>query len=130
MILVASTAAFQGVPHMSLYGATKGFDLLLGEALGEELKGAGVDVLVVSPGHTDTEFHAVAHVTGAVAGLSAAPEAVVKESLERLGRSRSFVHGWLNKFLVFVQRFAPRRLAVAVTGRLLRSRGGQPGAGS
>ncbi len=130
MILVASTAGYQGVPHMSLYGATKGFDLLLGEALGEELRGTGVDVIVVSPGHTATEFHGIAQVQGAVAGIAARPEDVVKETLERLGRSRSFVHGRLNRFLVFAQRFSTRRLTVAVTGRLLRSRGGQPGAGS
>lgn len=126
MILVASTAAYQGVPQMSVYGATKGFDLLLGEALGEEIKATGVDVIVVSPGHTATEFHAIANVQSAVAGVSARPEAVVKETLERLGRSRSFVHGRLNRFLVFAQRFSTRRLTVAVTGRLLRSRSQEP----
>ncbi|MFQ5748437.1 MAG: SDR family NAD(P)-dependent oxidoreductase, partial [Planctomycetota bacterium] len=56
MILVASTAAYQATPWMALYGATKGFDLLLGEALGAEFAPRGVDVLTVSPGHTDTEF--------------------------------------------------------------------------
>lgn len=122
MIMVASTAAYQGVPGMSVYGATKGFDLLLGEALAQELGQAGIQVITVSPGHTATEFHAVAGVAGAVAGEAARPEDVVKETLERLGRSRSFIHGRLNRVLVFAQRLATRRLAVAVTGRLIRRR--------
>ena len=33
MIIVASLAGFQATPYMALYGATKGFDLLLGEGL-------------------------------------------------------------------------------------------------
>lgn len=122
MVMVASTAAFQGVPGMSVYGATKGFDLLLGEALAQELRRAGISVITVSPGHTATEFHAAAGVPGSVAGKPAQPEDVVKETLERLGRSQSFVHGRLNRFLIFAQRLASRRLTVAVTGRLIRSR--------
>lgn len=130
MVMVASTAAYQGVPGMSVYGATKGFDLLLGEALAEELRGSGVDLITVSPGHTATEFHAVAGVPGAVAGGAARPEDVVEETLERLGRSRSFVHGRLNKALLFAQRLVPRRTVVAVTGRLIRRRmRPAPGAG-
>src|SRR5512135_1227359 len=40
MVVVASLAGFQPTPYMSLYGATKGFDLLLGEGLAYELKGS------------------------------------------------------------------------------------------
>jgi short-subunit dehydrogenase len=123
MVVVASTSAYQGVPGMSVYGASKGFDLLLGEALAVELSSSGIDVITVAPGHTATEFHAIAGVTKGTTGPSARPEEVVKETLERLGRKHSFVHGRLNRLLVFLQRFGTRRLAASVAGRLIRSRG-------
>ncbi|MBK7193140.1 MAG: SDR family NAD(P)-dependent oxidoreductase [Myxococcales bacterium] len=52
---MSSTGAFQGLPWSAVYGATKAFDLLLGEALAVELKPAGVDVVTLCPGGTDTE---------------------------------------------------------------------------
>ena len=38
VMIVASTAAFQPVPYISTYAATKGFDLLFAEGLAEELR--------------------------------------------------------------------------------------------
>ncbi len=122
MILVASAAAYQPTPWMSVYGATKGFALLLGEALAQEMREKGVDVLTVSPGHTESEFHAVAGVSGAVAGGAARPEDVVRETLDRLGRSLSFVHGWHNKALIWGGRCVTRRMAARISGRLLAAR--------
>src|SRR5712691_246881 len=37
ILIVSSTAAFQGVPYLSTYAATKAFDLLFAEALAEEV---------------------------------------------------------------------------------------------
>jgi len=122
MVLVASTAAYQATPWMSLYGATKGFDLLLGEALCEEFAPRGVDVVTVSPGHTDTEFHRIAGVSGPVAGPSARPETVVEQALARLPRGGSFVSGRLNALMAFSTRLAPRRFAARMAGRLLGAR--------
>jgi short-subunit dehydrogenase len=53
---VASLAAFQPVPSMALYAASKAFVLSLTEALAEELRGTGVTVTAQSPGLTDTEM--------------------------------------------------------------------------
>lgn len=119
MIMLASAAAFQPTPGMSVYGATKGFDLLLGEALSVEMKEAGVDILTVNPGTTDTEFHQVA---GGIAtmGWMATPEDVVAQSLGLLGRRMSFVHGFRNRFLVFLNRLAPRGFSARISGRLIR----------
>jgi hypothetical protein len=52
---VASIAAFQAVPYLSLYAGTKAFVLSLTEGLAEELKGTGVTVTAVCPGITETE---------------------------------------------------------------------------
>jgi len=37
LVIVSSTGAFQGLPWSAVYGATKAFDLLLGEALAVEV---------------------------------------------------------------------------------------------
>jgi hypothetical protein len=51
---VASLAAFQPVPSMAAYAASKAYVLALSEALSEELKGTGVSVTALCPGITDT----------------------------------------------------------------------------
>ena len=53
---VASTSAFQPVPAMALYAASKAFVLSLSESLSEELKGTGVTVTALCPGITKTEM--------------------------------------------------------------------------
>jgi len=53
---VASVAAFQPTPRLSVYGATKAFVLSLTEALSEELSGSGVTVTALCPGFVDTDL--------------------------------------------------------------------------
>ncbi|MEM6820879.1 MAG: SDR family oxidoreductase [Verrucomicrobiota bacterium] len=53
---VASTAAFQAGPLMSLYYASKAFVLHFSEGLAEELKSDGVVVSTLCPGPTESEF--------------------------------------------------------------------------
>jgi short-subunit dehydrogenase len=57
LILVGSGACYLGLPGISVYGATKAYDLVLGEALWAELKPHGVDVLNLIMGRTDTPAH-------------------------------------------------------------------------
>lgn len=53
---VASLAAFQPMPSMALYGATKAFIVSLSEALGTELRNTGVTVTALCPGYTTTRM--------------------------------------------------------------------------
>jgi len=53
---VASVAAFQPTPRLSVYGATKAFVLSFSEALAEELSGSGVTVTALCPGFVDTDL--------------------------------------------------------------------------
>jgi short-subunit dehydrogenase len=53
---VASLAAFQAVPGMATYAASKAFVLALTEAMSEELKGSGVTVTALCPGITATDM--------------------------------------------------------------------------
>jgi short-subunit dehydrogenase len=53
---VASLAAFQPLPAMALYGATKAFIVSLSEALATELRDSGVTVTALCPGYTTTRM--------------------------------------------------------------------------
>ena len=53
---IASTSAYQAVPNMSVYSASKAFILNFSRGLRQELKGSTVSVTCISPGSTDTEF--------------------------------------------------------------------------
>jgi short-subunit dehydrogenase len=110
VIFVGSVAGRQPLPLHGVYSATKAFDLFLGESLYVEQHDRGIDVLVVEPGSTATEFHDVA---GELPHEGEAPESVVEEALDALGRQPSVVSGWYNWLRASAaQRIPPRSLAV------------------
>ncbi|MEU7907101.1 SDR family oxidoreductase [Actinoplanes sp. NPDC049118] len=124
IVNVASTAAFQPLPHMAVYGATKAFVLSFSEALYAEARPAGVKVLAICPGATETPFFDVAGEDAAV-GRKRTPEQVVATTLSALGRGRpSRVDGLANAVLAVVTRWAPRRMVIALAGRLTAPREG------
>jgi len=53
---VASIAAFQPIPSLATYAATKSYVLSLTESLSEELKSHGIGVTALCPGMTDTSM--------------------------------------------------------------------------
>ena len=53
---VASTAAYQAVPTLATYAASKSFVILFTRGLRKELKGSPVSVTCLSPGATSTSF--------------------------------------------------------------------------
>lgn len=56
IVNVSSMAAFQAIPFMGVYAATKAYVLSLSEAMHEEVRDRGVVVTAVCPGPTATEF--------------------------------------------------------------------------
>jgi len=56
IVFLSSVVGFRGVPHYGAYGAAKFAVTGLSESLRAELSGDGIDVLLVSPGTTKTEF--------------------------------------------------------------------------
>ena len=128
IINVASIAAFQPLPKMAVYGASKAFVLSFTEALWAEERKHGVRVLAVCPGLTDTPFFELAGDAAATAASGSAalavtrsPQQVVDATMRALsGRKPSFVDGVANAFVARVlTRLLPRRAAIAVSGRLL-----------
>jgi hypothetical protein len=113
VIVVGSVAGRQPLPLHAVYSATKAFDLLFGEALWSELRGSGVDALVIEPGPTATEFQAVA---GEVVPPNYGEPAsnVVRLALESLGRKPSVISGWFNWARANAIRLAPRSVVLTM----------------
>jgi short-subunit dehydrogenase len=119
---VASVAAFQPMPSMAVYGATKAFTLSLGEALSEELRDAGVRVTTLCPGFTDTDM--IDSVDGArelaarmPAGAVLPPERVAREGYRAcMDGVPVHVPGISNQLAVRLIGLQPRWLARALGG--------------
>jgi short-subunit dehydrogenase len=91
IVFTGSVAGMQPLPLHAVYAATKGFDRLLGEALWAELRADGIDVLVLEPASTESEFHDVARELPHH-GVPAAD--VVAEALDAIGQVPSLIPGW------------------------------------
>jgi len=126
IVNVASNAAFQPIPYLGVYAATKSFVLSFTEALAEELRGTGIQLQALCPGITATEFLDVSETHGdlRVRRLpTMTPRQVVEASLHGLERGQlRVVVGFSNRLLGFVtQRLAPAWLARRVAGELYRA---------
>ena len=122
LIGIASTGAYQPCPNMAVYGATKAFVLSFTEALAYETKGSGLGVIAMSPGATRTEFFDVTGADAAV-GRFKTPAQVVALTLRKLDRDDvppSVVSGRANALSAWAAGVMPRRLTLAVSGRVLK----------
>ncbi|MBV8634442.1 MAG: SDR family oxidoreductase [Burkholderiaceae bacterium] len=123
---VASIAAFEPVPSIAVYAATKAYVLSFTEALSEELRGTGVSVSALCPGLTSTPM-----VRGAQAGsgrLQSIPEFVIgqAEDVATAGFNACFsghvvtVPGILNKLTAIFVGITPRGVVRRISGWLGR----------
>ncbi len=121
ILIVSSTAAFQAVPYITTYAATKAFDLLFAEGLAEEVRRYGVRVCALCPGSTTTEFHQVAGQPDRTKRRQESAEKVARVGLRALARGRSMVVSGLgNRLGMEGQRLAPRRLVTRAAAALFR----------
>ena len=123
VLILSSTAAFQSVPYISTYAATKAFDLLFAEGLAEEMKPHGIRVCALCPGSTESEFHEVAgqtHLASAARSKETA-EKVARVGLRALAAGKSYViSGAGNYWGAQLQRLVPRRFVTRTVARMFR----------
>jgi uncharacterized protein len=121
---IASTAAFRPGPLMAVYFASKAYVLSLSEALSNELKGSNVFVTAFCPGATETNFAQRAQATNSTLfrdkKLPSATQVAEKAFEAMMRRKQVAVPGFANNALIFIQRFAPRKLVTTIT-RVLTS---------
>ena len=121
IINIASTAAFQPLPHMAVYGATKAFVLSFTEALWSETRKDGIRVLAVCPGSTDTPFFEHSG-EGVVVGKLRSTRQLLDNTMRALKTNKpSFVDGLGNAIVArFAVRVMPKRIILAATERIFR----------
>jgi len=117
VVISGSIAGRQPLPLHSVYGATKAFDQLFGEGVAAELCDDDIDVLVLEPGSTETEFPSIA---GELAREGDAPELVVREALSALGYQPSVIYGWFNWVRAnAAMRLIPRTVAAIAAAKVM-----------
>jgi uncharacterized protein len=121
ILIVASVAAFQAVPFISAYAATKAFDLIFAEGIAEEVRTLGVRVCALCPGSTNTEFQQVAGQPERTFRMAETAGKVARVGLAGLARGKTVViSGAMNRLVVETERLAPRRFAVQMAAKVMR----------
>lgn len=121
ILIVASTAAFQAVPYISTYAATKAFDLQFAEGLAEEVRPYGVHLCALCPGSTETEFFQVAGQRNHTRRAPESAEKVAHVGLEALAAGKtSVISGFTNWLGAEAVRVVPRRTVARVTAGMFR----------
>lgn len=122
ILILASTAAFQAVPFISTYAATKAFDLLFAEGLAEEVKPYGIRVCALCPGSTASEFHTVAGQEKFISRAETAQK-VARTGLAALAAGKSYVISGLGNYLgAHGERLVPRRFVTRTAARMFKPR--------
>jgi hypothetical protein len=123
IIFISSTSALQGTAIVANYAATKAYNLILGEALWDELRSYDVDVLAFCPGATNTPaFEKSGARIDAVPGMPfMEPEPVVAEALAALGKVPRAIAGRDNRVIAFIMtRLLTRRKLITLYGKNTR----------
>ncbi len=121
---ISSGAGFQPIPFMATYAATKSFVTAFSEAVAEENRPFGIEVIAVCPGSTDTPFFETGKVGREFAqkGMET-PEQVVETALKAIGSGRSrVVSGWKNRIVATASTLAPNSLITRVIANKLRKK--------
>lgn len=120
---VGSVAGYQPDPRSATYGATKAFVLSFTHALRTEARGSGVQVMVVCPGYTHTEFHERAGLgpSSVPELLWQTPDEVVTVALRDLDRRRAVsIPGVLNRTAAALSSMAPPGISGRVAGLVVK----------
>jgi short-subunit dehydrogenase len=112
---IASSAAYQAVPGLAVYAASKSFILHFSRGLRYELRKTNISVTAVSPGGTHSDFASRAGVSekAVKAGekLNMTAEAVARQSVDAMfSRKKEIITGFVNKLGAFFVWLLPKSL--------------------
>ena len=119
IINIASVAAFQPIPYINVYGATKAFVLSYSRALNRELKKDGIGVTAVCPFWTKTEFfsRAIENDKDVVVKKYAAmyvPEQIVKRAWRDVKRGRDVSkYGFVARTQIALTKLLPHSFVMS-----------------
>lgn len=122
IINVSSTASFQPIPFMATYAATKAFVTSFSEAIAEENRPYGIQVMALCPGATETNFFAASNIKDPVKikGTQTSEE-VVEAALSGLKKGKQkVISGILNSLVAHASTIAPSSLVTKGIASKLR----------
>lgn len=121
---VSSTAAYQAVPTLSLYAATKAFVLVLTRGLNWELKGTSVSASCLSPGPTSTGFIDRANlgrIKDRAEKFSMSAEAVAKIAINGMFAGKAeIIPGITNWLSAKLAEIVPKQIPEAIARNLYK----------
>lgn len=121
---VSSVASFMPGPQMSVYYATKAFVTSFSKALRYELKESNINISILAPGTTATEFEKAANLQNSKLfdrlKVQSAEE-VAKYAVQHLGKN-VIIPNWLNKLMVFSSRFTPDFLLLPIVAFIQKNK--------
>ena len=116
---LGSLSAFQPVPYLNTYAATKAFVLSYSRGLAAELRPKGFRVMAVCPGWVKTEFFGRAETSDKDAityfNRMYTPEEIVKTAIRDMERRRGVsIHGLPIKLQVLAVKLLPVGLVMKI----------------
>jgi short-subunit dehydrogenase len=116
---IASSTAYQAIPLMSLYAASKVFVLNFSRGLHHEWKSRGISVTAVSPGATNTSFNDRANLQEkarkAAEKVTMTPGEVAKLAVSGMfAQKAEVITGFINKLGAFLAWIAPKAISEKV----------------
>lgn len=117
VIIVGSMGGLVPLPYYAVYSGTKALLQNWGEALALEMRGSGVDILVLAPGDTKTGFQEVA---GEMSTKWSSTEDVVNEAMAGLGRRTVVIPGFENRLSMIASRLLPRKWFLGIVEKRQR----------
>jgi len=122
---VASTAAYQAVPTLATYAASKAFVVLFTRGLRLELKNSTISVSCLSPGATTTGFidrAGMESMKERAEKFSMKPEAVAKIGIDKMLKgSAEIIPGFVNWISVQLTYLVPKSITEKVAESLYKT---------
>jgi short-subunit dehydrogenase len=123
LLNVGSTTAYQTVPYLNIYAASKAFVVSFTRGLRYELRHSPVSVSCLSPGSTDTDFVNRARMGNSIRKtanrLNMTPESVAIIAINGLFKGHAeIIPGFTNKLNAFLPKFFPKRLVERIGGNI------------
>lgn len=113
---IASSTAYQAIPLMSVYAASKVFVLNFSRGLFHEWKAKGITVTAVSPGATTTNFNDRANLPAkaskAAEKITMTPAVVAKLAVDGMfAKKQEVITGFVNQLGAFLAWLAPKSIS-------------------
>lgn len=132
IVNVGSIASFFSGPYLATYYASKNYVLSFSEGVDKEVKKKGIRVLTLCPGTTKTNFENKANLDNSKLFKTLkpkTPESLAKYAYKKIKRGKSvIIHGTLNKTLIVLSKFAPRKLVTFIISKIQSKRKNQKNA--